>query len=300
VSCYGNIPYTGNSPPPFSLDSDNCSSSPIESKKYTEKIKKPQNPNEAEYIQKAMDFLTGIETNNEIDIQMRVSLASVDVHFEGLREKSGILVWKSHSGKIHKSYSYCLRDNDSNFQRSPQIDLRDAPNVVRNSPLKVNLNEEFRERYPFLDDKLTLSKIANLKEKLIFKICKELDVEAFTVSVAWSYFQRLLGMNVITKANRKLYAAICVLLSYKFNEEINFVKMKALIHAIRLSDKNDISQSKSIAKYEFEVYSYLKFSMIVPVEEFEENFHYILKRIHTSPKKYLENSLAFSGLKHPF
>lgn len=62
--------------------------------------------------------------------------------------------------------------------------MSDAPVIIKNSLLKDNFNEEFRSKYQFLDYNLTLSKIVNLRDDIIFKLCKEVDIEAFTVAVA--------------------------------------------------------------------------------------------------------------------
>lgn len=67
---------------------------------------------------------------------------------------------------------------------SPIIDLSDVPATIQNSLLKDNLNQEFKEKHPFLDHKVTLSKIVNLREEIIWKMCWNMNLEAFTIALA--------------------------------------------------------------------------------------------------------------------
>lgn len=110
-------------------------------------------------------------------------------------------------------------------------------------------------------------------------------------------------MNFINKKNRKLYGAICVMIAFKFYEEsccdFNHEKIKTLVRAVNALDNHYILQHKAIARYEFEVYSHLKFSVLIPVEEYEENFHHVLSRIGKTAEEYLSDMLPFSGLKYP-
>jgi len=143
----------------------------------------------------------------------------------------------------------------------------------------------------------------NLREDLIFKICKGLDIEACTISIAWSYYIRLLSMNLITKYNRKLYAAVCALLAYKFYEETHLNgskdKQEALIKAFKEMDTHDTLEIKDIMNAEFEVYASLGFNLLIPIEEFQKNFLYTLKRLEVTPQEYMGN-LETSGLILPF
>jgi len=104
-------------------------------------------------------------------------------------------------------------------------------------------------------------------------------------------------MNVITFDNIKLYGGICVLLAYKFNEEthLNVAKeqLRLIVKAVCNIEKNQILQTKEIAKWEFKVYSYLCFSLLLDPDEYESSFNYILGRLNVTAEEYLSESPKF-------
>ncbi|CAG9332690.1 unnamed protein product [Blepharisma stoltei] len=281
VSCYS-CASTVTSPPPLDLDSELDPNWVRLAQKYEQKIRVPKNPEDGLYLNKAIDFLTTIETQtSEETLERRPSVES--------NQDSECTRWVTHSGAIKESFRGCL--NFFDWDRFPVVDLSDVPATIPNSLLKDNLNEEFKDKHPFLDQRMTLSKIVNLREDLIFKMCRNMDIEVCTLAIAWTCYVRLLSKNVITKLNRKLYGAICVLIAYKFNEEshleANRDQIKILIKLAYSMDKHNLLQHKSLSKVEFEVYAHLNFSLLLKYEEFQEEFSYILGRMDTSFNVYM-------------
>lgn len=189
------------------------------------------------------------------------------------------------SGVVKKSYKHCINNctNAFAFTDRPWINLNEYPGRIIPSPIKDQLNEEFRSLYSHLDPKLTLSKLVNLREDLIEKVWKECGFDPVTLAIGLSYFDRLLNMNLVNKRNRKLYAAVCALLAFKFIEENHLHeiegKKKMLMDHLYHMDKHDLLTTKMILEAEFSIYSYLNFSMHIKYEEIRDNFIYISGRL---------------------
>lgn len=75
-----------------------------------------------------------------------------------------------------------------------------------------------------------------MKLKLIdiFLQCEEPYVDAYTIAYAWVLFEKLIYRGIVKKHNRKLLAALCVLIAFKCTEayggfkknEKHFLKLK--------------------------------------------------------------------------
>jgi hypothetical protein len=188
------------------------------------------------------------------------------------------------SGVIKKSFQHCI---ESKFTPAwPWIDLNEYLGRIIPSPIKEQLNTEFREKHFELDPKLTLSKLVNLREDLIEKVWKTCEFDPVTLAIGFSLFDRLLNMNLVNKINRKLYAAVCVLIAFKFIEETHLEetgrKMRELLTQLYRMDKNDLLTTKLILEAEFSVYAYLGFSLHLEFEDIKENLFYIESRLRQS------------------
>jgi hypothetical protein len=183
------------------------------------------------------------------------------------------------SGVIKKSYKHCLICTCQKNPLRPFINLNEYPGRIIPSPIKQGMNEEFFNTFSFLDTKLTLSKLVNLREDLIIKVWKIVDFEASTLALGLTCFQVLLNTNLVNKTNRKLFAAVCLLLAFKFIEEnhMDEIKLKKdkLFKELYHMDKHDLLTKKMILEAEFLVYSYLNFSIFLPYNDYKETLTYI-------------------------
>ncbi|XP_031574444.1 CDK5 and ABL1 enzyme substrate 1-like [Actinia tenebrosa] len=130
------------------------------------------------------------------------------------------------------------------------------------SELKKDLNERFREKFPYID--ITLTKLRSLKKDLL-KIALSLDcqLDLTTVAYAYVYFEKLILKGKINKPNRKLIAGSCLLLAAKFNDDKR-VRIKDLID--KIEDKLKI-QVKELLLLEFQALVGLEFNLHVPTWE---------------------------------
>ena len=252
----------------------------------------PRSNSDASFKNRAISFLKGISTGSPVIIarsgpsveplHLIPCEGTTHLKIERTQEEDiqigRVQAWIT-SGVIKKSYKHCLECNFTMPVDRPWIDLNEYPGRLVPGQLKDSLNEEFSYFHPFLDPKLTLSKLLNLREDLIQHVWKNIDFDPVTLAIGLTCFVRLLNLNLINKKNRKLYASVCVFLAFKFIEESQTEETKSkkenLLQKLHQMDKHDLLTSKMILDAEFCVYSYLNFSVHLSLEEFRSTFDYI-------------------------
>lgn len=157
---------------------------------------------------------------------------------------------------------------------------------VNKEELRESLNEQFHERHPNLPPSLTLSKIRNIKKKILVT-CVKLEIELSTVALGMINFERLCLKGYVTKLNRKLSMAVAILLAYKFNENMCQRYHKTLEQLLEHFDQEWDLSRKQIFEAEFGAYVYLGFSLHVPYQHLYLMYTRLLTLINKSSRRYL-------------
>jgi hypothetical protein len=152
---------------------------------------------------------------------------------------------------------------------------------VNHQDLKQDLNDQFREKFPQLPASLTLSKIRNLKKKTLLA-CVNLALEISTVAIAFIFFEQLILKSLVSKENRKLSMAVCLVLAAKFNEE-KFV----LDPLFDFFDRIWSLEKKEVISAELGAFVNLDFSLHVSQQHIFLVYTRLLKVLLRSSKNYL-------------
>ncbi|KAJ2408795.1 hypothetical protein J3F80_001803 [Coemansia sp. RSA 2526] len=140
-------------------------------------------------------------------------------------------------------------------------------------------------------DSPTFEQIRRLRAYML-RVTREQDLELSTAATGWVYFEKLILKGYAVKDNRKLVAAVCLLLALKINESRE-VSISRSLQAIQR--RFEVS-TNSILDHEFSVFAELDFSLWVPCREFMPHFLRMFEAagIHRTLSDYLGTSNFFT------
>ncbi|KAK1443837.1 hypothetical protein BgAZ_207130 [Babesia gibsoni] len=120
------------------------------------------------------------------------------------------------------------------------------------------VNTKFRLSNEWLHPTLSLTKLSRIKLMLFLAPMNVPHLDPSTVFSAWVLFERLVIKGSVTKANRKLFAATCLILAYKFNQDGEQVVINDIL--AYLSRERSITPQAIFAN-EMKVFTLLEFSL---------------------------------------
>lgn len=163
---------------------------------------------------------------------------------------------------------------------------------VRPRRLKEELNDQFRVSHPQIHPSLTLSKLRNLQKDLreITLTMPELDIAS--VALAWTYFEKLVLMNCVRKASRKLLAGACLVLAFKFHQRGDSKLMRRLAAEIRKMDRKDRLQWEDLHEAELKVFVLLEFNLHVKKSQVLPHLNRLLKDLGVNYAEYYSGGEA--------
>jgi hypothetical protein len=164
--------------------------------------------------------------------------------------------------------------------------------------LKNELNDLWRDRHPEQPPSLSLSKLRNLKAEALHG-AHAINLEVATVAYACVYLERLCLQRIVTKANRRVTMAACLVLALKFNEPVYLTggaeaardpKLAALL---AFFEQEWSVSHEAVWGAELGVLVRLKFRLHSPSAHLTHHFLRLLKHgfINLSPREYLGSDL---------
>eukprot|EP01063_Lacrimia_lanifica_P035410 TRINITY_DN6726_c0_g1_i1.p1 TRINITY_DN6726_c0_g1~~TRINITY_DN6726_c0_g1_i1.p1 ORF type:complete len:2201 (+),score=549.25 TRINITY_DN6726_c0_g1_i1:672-6605(+) len=167
----------------------------------------------------------------------------------------------------------------------------------RMKDLKADVNQQFLLTHPWIEETgLSLTGIRKAKMIMINLALQDAPViEASTAAYAAVYFEKLILQGVVRKANRKLIAAACCLLAFKF-WEASTSDMKEVTALLNDLYRHLNVPPKSVLAVEFRLYALLKFDLMVPLQQVEPHFERLLGFYNITPQEYLRRKNNTWGL----
>eukprot|EP00045_Choanoeca_perplexa_P004973 m.42133 g.42133 ORF g.42133 m.42133 type:complete len:438 (-) comp12860_c0_seq1:61-1374(-) len=133
------------------------------------------------------------------------------------------------------------------------------------SVLKKELNSKFKERHPNID--LSLTKLRSLKRDMR-TIGRQCNLNSSTVAIAQLNFDRVVLSGLVNKEQRKVLAACCVVLAYKFDASTKPSVTKTYLKELfKVLEEKWRVESEDIIQAEMAVYSALSFHLHVELHE---------------------------------
>jgi len=102
---------------------------------------------------------------------------------------------------------------------------------VNADDLKEELNDQFRQRHPWVNPDITLHIIRKLKRKLL-DLALEKGFEPSSIALSYVLLEKLLLKNLPSKDQIELFGAACLLLAVKFNDPLIETNSSVMLQGI--------------------------------------------------------------------
>eukprot|EP00668_Euglena_longa_P004663 GGOE01005445.1.p1 GENE.GGOE01005445.1~~GGOE01005445.1.p1 ORF type:complete len:603 (+),score=152.34 GGOE01005445.1:129-1811(+) len=133
---------------------------------------------------------------------------------------------------------------------------------VKKKDLKASINEQLLFTHPWIEDlHLTLTAIRKIKNIMMNLTGDTLEVS--TIAYAVVYFEKIILKKRVNKENRKLMAAICVMLAVKFWEP-SITSETRLDSLVELLEESFGVTRKRLFAMEMTVFAELDFRLLLP------------------------------------
>ncbi|KAJ3368967.1 hypothetical protein GGF31_005927 [Allomyces arbusculus] len=161
--------------------------------------------------------------------------------------------------------------------------------------VKHEVNRVFHVAHPSVDASVAWTHVRSVHRRLR-EVGMGMGVEVATLVLAMVAFDRLVLHGIVLKANRRLVAAICLLLAVKVNERKEFA-YGPLVDA--LAKTFDLHRS-AIYTHEFTVFAALQFHLHAPMDVFWPYFDKVFAATeYASVAEYIGSPIAFFASPPP-
>lgn len=148
---------------------------------------------------------------------------------------------------------------------------------VKPLELKKEINETFKEKFPYIQ--ISLTKLRSIKREL-FELAKETGVDVSIIAQSYIFFEKLILQGLINKSNRKHLAANCLILAAKLNDVPKKEISKLIDAAI---SKFRFDNRKEMISFEFPVLVALEFNLVVRYEnDFFTHYQKLLSNVEST------------------
>ncbi|KAJ3359006.1 hypothetical protein GGF32_009697 [Allomyces javanicus] len=161
--------------------------------------------------------------------------------------------------------------------------------------VKHEVNRAFHVAHPSVDASVAWTHVRSVHRRMR-EVGVGMGVEVATLVLAMVAFDRLVLHGIVLKANRKLVAAICLLLAVKVNERKEFA-YGPLVEA--MAKTFDLHRS-AIYTHEFTVFAALQFHLHAPMDVFAQYFDKVFAATeYASLAEYIGSPIAFYASPPP-
>eukprot|EP01102_Stenamoeba_stenopodia_P021671 TRINITY_DN8803_c0_g1_i2.p1 TRINITY_DN8803_c0_g1~~TRINITY_DN8803_c0_g1_i2.p1 ORF type:complete len:471 (-),score=106.44 TRINITY_DN8803_c0_g1_i2:38-1450(-) len=166
---------------------------------------------------------------------------------------------------------------------------------VTKKELKNELNVQFKEKHREVKGDMTLSKIRKLKS-ILLDIALSKGVEISSVALSYVLLEKLVLKNYVKKDNRRVVAAVCLLLAIKFDEIISRVFVRQVVDV--MEKELDIS-AKEVFSQELDIYRELSFCLFTSLKEIMPHYNRLQEMLDLKFSSDASKKQLYSFLDDP-